>query len=200
MSDSYFIGTVARVHRLLRRNDDGKPRGDEDFQRKIREAQKASFVDGKSLKESGHSNQEENNPERRRELGMMVSLDHTIYFHRPREFRADEWMFTEMDSPWAGDGRGLVMQRMYTKDGKLIATCVQEVCHPRRQPGAHHADNPRVLCGFGRRRAASCNCANLISIFRAFSVMTPGVGYVRRSGPASTGCMRIYRRRSHMFV
>ena len=61
---------------------------------------------------------------------MMVSLDHTIYFHRPRDFRADEWLFTEMESPWAGDGRGLVLQRMWTRDGKLIATCVQEVSCP----------------------------------------------------------------------
>jgi len=38
----------------------------------------------------------------------------------------DEWMLTEMDSPWAGDGRGLVFQRIWTKEGILIATCVQE--------------------------------------------------------------------------
>jgi hypothetical protein len=61
-----------------------------------------------------------------REIGMMVSLDHTIYFHNPRSFRADEWIFTEMETPWAGDGRGLVYQRMYTRDGTLIASCVQE--------------------------------------------------------------------------
>jgi acyl-CoA thioesterase II len=58
---------------------------------------------------------------------MMVSLDHTIYFHNPRSFRADEWIFTEMETTWAGDGRGLVYQRMYTRDGTLIASCVQEV-------------------------------------------------------------------------
>ena len=57
----------------------------------------------------------------------MVSLDHTIYFHRPRECKADEWMFAEMESPWAGDGRGLVTQRIWNREGKLLATCVQEV-------------------------------------------------------------------------
>jgi len=56
----------------------------------------------------------------------MVSLDHTIYFHRPRELRADEWLFTEMESPWAGDGRGLVFQRIWNRKGVLIASCVQE--------------------------------------------------------------------------
>ena len=57
---------------------------------------------------------------------MMVSLDHTIYFHRPREVKADDWIFAEMSSPWAGDGRGLVFQRMWNKAGVHVATCVQE--------------------------------------------------------------------------
>jgi acyl-CoA thioesterase len=61
-------------------------------------------------------------------IGMMVSLDHTIYFHEPSRVRADEWMLTEMESPWAGDGRAVVTQKIYSKDGTLLATCVQEVC------------------------------------------------------------------------
>ena len=36
-------------------------------------------------------------------------------------------MFTEMESPWAGDGRGVVTQRIFSKDGTLLATCFQEV-------------------------------------------------------------------------
>ena len=60
-------------------------------------------------------------------VGMMVSLDHTIYFHRPREVRADEWMCSEMESPWSGEGRGLVTQRIWSKEGRLLASCVQEV-------------------------------------------------------------------------
>ncbi len=60
-------------------------------------------------------------------VGMMVSLDHTIYFHRPREIRADQWLCTEMESPWAGEGRGLVFQRIWNREGELIASCVQEV-------------------------------------------------------------------------
>ncbi|KAF3357319.1 hypothetical protein VdG1_05897 [Verticillium dahliae VDG1] len=54
------------------------------------------------------------------------SLDHSIYFHDPRRARADEWMFSEMDTPWAGDGRGVVLQRIFAADGTLLATCVQE--------------------------------------------------------------------------
>ena len=57
---------------------------------------------------------------------MMVSLDHTIYFHRPREVKADDWLFAEMSSPWAGDGRGLVFQRIWNKNGVHVATCIQE--------------------------------------------------------------------------
>ncbi len=58
---------------------------------------------------------------------MMVSLDHNIYFHRPREVKADEWMFSEMQSPWSGQGRGLVEQRIWNKEGRLVASCYQEV-------------------------------------------------------------------------
>lgn len=60
-------------------------------------------------------------------LSMLVSLDHTIYFHDPLRVRADDWLLTDMESPWAGDGRGLVVQRIFARDGTLLATCVQEV-------------------------------------------------------------------------
>jgi hypothetical protein len=71
--------------------------------------------------------------EKRPEIGMMVSLDHSIYFHNPKAFRADDWILAEAETPWAGEGRGFVMQRMFSKDGTLIASCVQEVwlfCYP----------------------------------------------------------------------
>ena len=61
-------------------------------------------------------------------MGMMVSLDHTIYFHSPRDVKMDDWTFSEMESPWASGGKGMVMQRIWNKQGKLVATCVQEVC------------------------------------------------------------------------
>lgn len=51
----------------------------------------------------------------------------SIYFHNPKKVRADEWMFTEMESPWAGDGRGVVMQKIFSRDGTLLATAIQEV-------------------------------------------------------------------------
>ncbi|KAK5110487.1 hypothetical protein LTR62_005839 [Meristemomyces frigidus] len=150
MSDSYFIGTVSRVHKLFRysskpasasEKEGGGGGGkmdmpvetvlklqkmdtnslkriegmDDDI---IDELRDAKIVDGKVVWKIKDEN--------RAEIGMMVSLDHTIYFHDPKGFRADEWLFTECDSPWSGDGRGLVHQSMYTRDGRLIATCVQE--------------------------------------------------------------------------
>lgn len=62
----------------------------------------------------------------RPQIGMMVSLDHSIYFHEPGRIKADEWMFVDMESPWAGNGRGVVTSRVFSREGVLLATCVQE--------------------------------------------------------------------------
>ncbi|MCJ1364381.1 hypothetical protein MMC16_003491 [Acarospora aff. strigata] len=122
MSDSYFIGTVSRVHNLWRfaaPSTGGKPPS-------VDAADKHNVL--KHLSEIVRLEQHDNahRADERPQIGMMVSLDHTIYFHNPRDFRADEWMFTEMESPWAGDGRGLVLQKIWSREGKLIASCVQE--------------------------------------------------------------------------
>jgi acyl-CoA thioesterase-2 len=53
-----------------------------------------------------------------------ASLDHALWFHRP--FRADEWFLYDCDSPSASGSRGLANGRMYTEDGRLIASAVQE--------------------------------------------------------------------------
>lgn len=128
MSDSYFIGTVSRIHDLWRfgspsnakKGEKGENGNMDDDVRRREE-----FMN--KIKESEGYGDDLNNEQGRPEVGMMVSLDHTIYFHEPRRFRADEWMFTEMASPWSGDGRGLVQQHMFTADGILVATCIQEV-------------------------------------------------------------------------
>lgn len=54
----------------------------------------------------------------------MVSLDHTVWFHRP--FRADEWWLYDQVSPTAVGGRGLATARVFTEDGTLVATVAQE--------------------------------------------------------------------------
>lgn len=57
--------------------------------------------------------------------GMQVaSLDHTIWFHKP--FRADEWWLYDQHSPAATGGRGLVLARVFTQSGDLVATVAQE--------------------------------------------------------------------------
>ncbi|KAL4810638.1 thioesterase-like superfamily-domain-containing protein [Aspergillus unguis] len=59
-------------------------------------------------------------------VAMMVSLDHTMYFHNVEHLQVDDWVLSEIQSSWAGNGRGIVQQRMWTKDGTLVATCIQE--------------------------------------------------------------------------
>jgi acyl-CoA thioesterase-2 len=44
--------------------------------------------------------------------------------HRP--FRADEWFLYDRGSPSASGGRGLAMGQLFAKDGRHIASVVQE--------------------------------------------------------------------------
>ena len=53
-----------------------------------------------------------------------ASLDHTMWFHRP--FRADEWLLYDQVSPSASGARGLALGRLFTEDGRLVATVAQE--------------------------------------------------------------------------
>lgn len=99
LSDSYFITTIAQVMGLRM---DHRFTGTHD---RISASKDAKL---------------------RPTVGMMVSLDHVINFHC-YDFRADEWIYMEMEPLWAGEGRGLVQGRMYSHSGKLLATCMQEV-------------------------------------------------------------------------
>lgn len=53
-----------------------------------------------------------------------ASLDHAIWFHRP--FRADEWLLYSQDSPNTTGARGLARGLLFTRDGMLAATVMQE--------------------------------------------------------------------------
>ncbi|MFC1823259.1 acyl-CoA thioesterase II [Thermodesulfobacteriota bacterium] len=53
-----------------------------------------------------------------------ASLDHAMWFHR--DFRMDDWLLYFMHSPNASGARGMNLGRIYTRDGKLIASVVQE--------------------------------------------------------------------------
>jgi acyl-CoA thioesterase 8 len=61
-----------------------------------------------------------------RRVSMMVTINHTMYFHAPTKIKADEWMLMELSSHWSGSGRGIATQKIWTKEGILIATCLQE--------------------------------------------------------------------------
>ena len=62
-------------------------------------------------------------PERKRNL-QMASLDHAMWFHRP--FRVDDWLLYDQVSPRAAGARGLASGRIFTRDGTLVASVVQE--------------------------------------------------------------------------
>ena len=55
---------------------------------------------------------------------MMASLDHAMWFHGP--FRADEWLLYDQQTPAAVGARGLATGRVFTHDGRLVASVVQE--------------------------------------------------------------------------
>ncbi len=54
----------------------------------------------------------------------LASLDHCIWFHD--SFRADEWLLYTMDSPRSSRSRGLNRGSFYSRDGRLVASTIQE--------------------------------------------------------------------------
>lgn len=54
----------------------------------------------------------------------VASIDHAMWFHRP--FRMDDWLLYDIDSPSASGARGLVRGRFFDRQGRLVATTVQE--------------------------------------------------------------------------
>jgi acyl-CoA thioesterase-2 len=53
-----------------------------------------------------------------------ASLDHAMWFHRP--FRADSWLLYAQESPIAAGGRGLARGQVFTAEGDLVVSVVQE--------------------------------------------------------------------------
>jgi acyl-CoA thioesterase-2 len=54
----------------------------------------------------------------------LASLDHAMWFHKP--FRADEWFLYDQDSPRTGGSRGLAHGEIFTHDGQLAVSVMQE--------------------------------------------------------------------------
>ncbi|KAJ5581510.1 hypothetical protein N7535_000130 [Penicillium sp. DV-2018c] len=139
ITDSYFIGTISLVHdiprfsspaeleKLLKALKNPSDLDDEDIQKALKELKEEEAAELRRRVEGALNKMAKGTTDvDHKEIGMMVSLDHSIYFHNPWAFRADEWMLTEMESPWAGEGRGLAIQKIWSSDGLLIATCTQE--------------------------------------------------------------------------
>ncbi|PMB73601.1 Acyl-coenzyme A thioesterase 8 [Beauveria bassiana] len=137
MTDNYFLGTVPRVHKARRFSNKGLV---ENVVRKLDESQQEAATDRfkmlaeEELADAEASRTSKGGAETTKDtsqasppkIDMMVSLDHAIFFHNQDEVRADDWMVMEMETPWAGQDRGLVLERIWTADGVLVATCIQE--------------------------------------------------------------------------
>ncbi|HLV78111.1 MAG TPA: acyl-CoA thioesterase II [Marinobacter sp.] len=61
----------------------------------------------------------------------VASLDHSMWFHR--EFRMDEWLLYDKDSPSSSGARGFNRGNFFTRDGKLVASATQEALIRERQ-------------------------------------------------------------------
>ncbi len=68
----------------------------------------------------------------------VASIDHAVWFHAP--FRADEWLFYEQESSWAGSGRALCRGLLFDRAGFLVASVMQEGLIRFRDRG-HSIDN-----------------------------------------------------------
>ena len=60
-----------------------------------------------------------------------ASLDHAVWFHRP--FRADDWLLHVQRTPSASGGRGFAQGSIFTRDGSLAVSVVQEGILRRRR-------------------------------------------------------------------
>ena len=67
----------------------------------------------------------------------MASLDHAMWFHRP--FRADDWLLYAQESPSASEARGFTQGRLFTRDGILVVSVVQEGLIRMRSSGEKRA-------------------------------------------------------------
>ncbi|MCC4265098.1 acyl-CoA thioesterase II [Oceanimonas baumannii] len=54
----------------------------------------------------------------------VATIDHSMWFHD--DFRFDDWILYVMESPRSIAGRGLVQGRFYSRDGRLVASAMQE--------------------------------------------------------------------------
>jgi acyl-CoA thioesterase-2 len=74
--------------------------------------------------------------------GLTVSLDHSVWFHRPA--RVDQWLLISMDPAAHIGTRGLARGSIQTTDGTLIASVAQEaLLRPDADDGHDQRGGPR---------------------------------------------------------
>ncbi|SNT08797.1 MULTISPECIES: acyl-CoA thioesterase II [unclassified Azospirillum] len=66
-----------------------------------------------------------------------TSLDHALWIHDPH-LRLDEWLLYAQETPWTGGARGLGRGLIFSRDGRLVASVVQEGLLRPRPPGTDH--------------------------------------------------------------
>ncbi|KAJ6780922.1 hypothetical protein PWT90_06830 [Aphanocladium album] len=144
MTDNFFLGTVPRVHKahrfgnqrlvknVLGKLDEGQHQAVTERFKILAEEERADAASRTHVSEGTDTKTMPSHIE------MMVSLDHTIYFHNQELVKADDWLVMEMETPWAGQDRGLVLERIWTADGTLVATCIQEGLFRLTQDKASH--------------------------------------------------------------
>ncbi len=54
----------------------------------------------------------------------VASLDHALWFHE--DFRVDDWLLHEVEAERIGGGRGLGRGSFYSRDGRLVASTMQQ--------------------------------------------------------------------------
>ena len=54
-----------------------------------------------------------------------ASIDHALWFHS-HQFSTLDWLLYEIQSPWAGNARGFSTGRIFSTQGKLLASVSQE--------------------------------------------------------------------------
>ncbi|XP_055955705.1 acyl-coenzyme A thioesterase 8-like isoform X2 [Patella vulgata] len=54
----------------------------------------------------------------------VISLDHSVWFHQP--CRPDDWLLYELECPCTANGRGFIVGRIWSPDGKLVMSVAQE--------------------------------------------------------------------------
>ena len=106
-----------------------------------------------------------------------ASLDHAMWFHRP--FRADRWLLYAQDSPVAHGARGLAHGEVFTAEGELVVSVMQEgliraapapAPAPPRPPSPASPASPAAPASRPARRPASPAARSLARLLPALEL------------------------------